>query len=1817
MVSKAWMSVLGLIFFGLTLPFSVVAQRSPDRFPPSPPDVVLSAPARSAGPRALALTDTSGGIPLADGWNLVAVPREPADPAPDAALAPLGGALARAFSYDACDPDDPWKLYDPADPGAADLERVDPSVGLWIEAATAAVLPADGPPPLPRTIHLCPGWNLFGASAQEALPPAVALQSIQGKYLRVFGFAAADSADPWEVHDVAVPAWANDLKLLQPGRAYWILMTEEADLELSGLPAAPAVALSSPLDGATVTAPSDVIGTIASDLLESWTLRHRPAGEDDWTEIARGTAPVAAGRVGRFDPTLLLNGLYEIELAAVDSAGREVSAAAMVVVDGTMKIGNFTLPVLDLELPVLGVPLQVIRTYDSRDKRRGDFGVGWTLSLSGISVRESVAPGLRWQGTTSGGNFPNYCILPTRAHVVSIVFPDGKVFRFQPRVVPECQALAPQQVVRIEYVPLAGTQASLTPVGLDREALVVGSFPGGVELWDQGSSDLHDPEAYDLTLPDGRVFSIRQDGGLSSITDPDGNRVTFGPGGIQHSTGVGVAFERDGEDRISRITIPSGASITYEYDGQGDLVRVTGLTNEATSYTYLEDHYLHQIRDAAGRTMSAQEYDGDGRLVKSCGAGSSCLELVHHLDENEEVRIDATGRSATFTYDNRGNVTAVKDGLGHTRTYRYDGFGNVLEEIDPLGARTTHTYDERGNRLSTTGPHPAGADPAHTTVHFSYDERNLLTGVRLPDGTGLRYSHDAAGNLTEVRDEADNVVESSTYGPGGVLTSEASLSGTTAYGDFDAQGRPRLVTGPDGIETELTYDSNGYIAKMVIDGSVTYTFQRDARGRTLRADYGGGMFGELAYQGDDPAWTELKGWNGGPIRRQMDANGRLSAVVNADGSSIGYERDAAGRMVAQTDPAGREVRYEHDAAGRVRAVVDSDGRTEIVRDAAGRILETAGPLGQRTRYEYGTDGRLARLTDPLDRSWTFRSGLGTSSVTDPLHRTTTATVSPGGRGVRQELADGTTREITYLAAAAPDERGDLPVSYRDEGGRERAYGYSGGALSEATDLGGNRYLYGFSSRAQGRTQTITGPTGEAVLTRDYGSNELAAETYADGATTRYEYGAGVRTIRRPSGVTIQEIFDEVGRLTARTTSLGGSTTLDWSEGGELRSVRDASGTTTFDHDASGLLTGLTSQAGTVEYARDVLGRVTRVTVRNGSLEQAATYAYDAVGRLTSVVDPLGGTTRLEYDAGDRLTRRTLPNGVVTEVTYDLRDQILSMIHRGPDGTVLASVAYDRAPGGEPRRITREDGSTVDLSYDAALRLTGEERRDARGAVVEALAYTYDAAGNRLSRTDGAGSRTYTYLPGYRLAASSSPAGDESYAHDAEGRVREITREGDTWELAWDEDDRLSAVTGRAGGPVAYTHDADGRRVRAVLAGGERRMLVAPILGDGLDGNHLIVDGGGGPLAGYVYAGGLPLLRIESGDSTYYLTDAQGSVIALADARGARVARFAYDGFGRLLESEGPAASLPAGAGGDFRFQGMWLDAASGHYHARAREYDPETGRFLSRDPAEPDPYVPESVHPYLFAYANPHVYSDPTGLFGMVEINVSNMVQQNMRYKEVFKIHLQQHLRDKVEEAAQEFLLNAALDFVGLAVGDPDSLKIPGLGSDWEGIERGFQKAFCQVLGDLAPQFLWFEPRIKENGTPLSNGWQCPADDVWPEKTRPGLMTPGERFPDLAFTRGTPMRPRPKALAVGEIKASVQKFHYDYVSPGKRHGQFLAMKNYQIKKGFPPGLVMLFAFDGKASQVEWQSLERLAFNGVRPVGMVIFSVYGKKAKRKP
>jgi hypothetical protein len=78
-----------------------------------------------------------------------------------------------------------------------------------------------------------------------------------------------------------------------------------------------------------------------------------------------------------FDPTLLINGHYELRLSARDRFGAVSTITGNVAVEGDMKIGHFTVAFQDLQVPLAGIPLTVTRTYDGREQCPGDFGYGW------------------------------------------------------------------------------------------------------------------------------------------------------------------------------------------------------------------------------------------------------------------------------------------------------------------------------------------------------------------------------------------------------------------------------------------------------------------------------------------------------------------------------------------------------------------------------------------------------------------------------------------------------------------------------------------------------------------------------------------------------------------------------------------------------------------------------------------------------------------------------------------------------------------------------------------------------------------------------------------------------------------------------------------------------------------------------------------------------------------------------------------------------------------------------------------------------------------------------------------------------------------------------------------------------------------------------------------------------------------------------------------------------------------------------------------------------------------------------------------------
>jgi hypothetical protein len=271
---------------------------------------------------------------------------------------------------------------------------------------------------------------------------------------------------------------------------------------------APEAVLTSPLDGSRVTARSPVVGSASGATLVSWSLDYRSVDDDTFMPLGSGTTPVNNATLAYFDPTLLFNGQYEIRLSALDTALRSVVATVVVVVEGRQKIGNFSLSFTDLRVPVAGLPIEVLRTYDTRNKRQGDFGFGWTLGLRDVRLAENRVLGTAWEGVRQPGFLPVFCVQPTKPHIVSIALPDGTLHTFEPVFGNGCDTLAPPSFVTLGFRPLFGTQSVLAP--LDKlDAIVVGPFPGTVQLLDPDTFEPVDPDAYQLTLQDGRALVMR------------------------------------------------------------------------------------------------------------------------------------------------------------------------------------------------------------------------------------------------------------------------------------------------------------------------------------------------------------------------------------------------------------------------------------------------------------------------------------------------------------------------------------------------------------------------------------------------------------------------------------------------------------------------------------------------------------------------------------------------------------------------------------------------------------------------------------------------------------------------------------------------------------------------------------------------------------------------------------------------------------------------------------------------------------------------------------------------------------------------------------------------------------------------------------------------------------------------------------------------------------------------------------------------------------------------------------------------------------
>lgn len=949
--------------------------------------------------------------------------------------------------------------------------------------------------------------------------------------------------------------------------------------------------------------------------------------------------------------------------------------------------------------------------------------------------------------------------------------------------------------------------------------------------------------------------------------------------------------------------------------------------------------------------------------------------------------------------------------------------GGSIERLAGVVRPDSLTYNDHvasGDELGDRGPASAGIFGEVNGLAFRGSDlltsdaafgriRQILSSVRAsgtdvaipsPDGKEI-YVFDANGRHLETREALTNaVVDTFGYDANGDLISVADGDGNTTT--FTRNGSNITVTGPYGGVSTLSVGTGGYLSSVTDATSSHY-------------DFGYATGGLL---------NSFRDARGAMSTMTYDNTGRLTQENKPNGGLTKLSRTSTGKAstVTQETAEGRKTIYGTEPLpdGRIKqTITDPSGAVTTTYFGLDGVITTSDPTGMTSTVKGGPDPRWG-IRAPLVNSVTMKSPAGVDTNTtisrsvtlanqgDPLSltsQTDTTTINGKTSSVAYDRASNTLTEKTPLGRQTVtrlDPHGRTSVSQRD-GMPPTSYTYDahGRVTTVTTGLGPVAHTSTITYGPDGYTATMTDPLGRVTTfnTRD-AVGRAGSVTGPGNLTTDMQYSSSgdLTGITPPGGTEHNFEYDERGLLTEshgpggsewsyNYDSDGATTNVDrpgsvdiansYDAGGRLSTVNLGGVSNTYGYDNLSRLTSLaTSDGQNLTFGYD--GNLPIAETLSGPFNSSMNRSFDGFRRVTS--DSVNGETSVPYSydddgllvgAGPLSVERNVQSGVLSStsvggvadtVTYDQYAQVDT--YTAEFGTtILYAVDVDHDANGRVTSAVETVGTTTTgygYTYDPAGRLATVSV-DGNLAVT----YSYDDAGNRISRIAGStiestatndrnqvtsdGASTYTYLPSGERATKTTGATSTSYSYDAAGTLRGVVLPN--------------------GDHIDYVIDGQGRRVGKKINGTLNEGFV-------YDGSAVAatVDPSGNTVERFIYGtgGNTPDLIQKSGVTYRVIADSRGSVRAIVDTtNGNAVQRLDYDEFGRVTTDTNPGFQ-------PFGYAGGLYDRDTGLVHFGAREYDPQTGTWTSEDPLGF-----QSGDPNFYSYASndPINNVDPTGLF--------------------------------------------------------------------------------------------------------------------------------------------------------------------------------------------------------------------------------------------
>lgn len=803
----------------------------------------------------------------------------------------------------------------------------------------------------------------------------------------------------------------------------------------------------------------------------------------------------------------------------------------------------------------------------------------------------------------------------------------------------------------------------------------------------------------------------------------------------------------------------TAATINYAYPSS-TTTQTTDIGGRVWNFTYVGDNQSGSLsgikRPMAAANSTILSYaNGAVSSITIDGVTTSYSRAVAGTTATTTVTNAISGVRTAIANLAQSRVTQITDELNRVTTYAYDASARPTEVTLPEGNKVVTSYDGRGNVTSTTWRAKPGSGLTDIVTTASYPAS--CTNPVLCNKPV--WSKDAKGNLTDYTYDSTH---------GGLLTA------TAPAGSNGIRPQTRYSYAATGGVTLLTSVSTCRITANCV-GTADETKVTNAYTANL-------LPSSITTAAGDNSLIAATSYTYDLLGNQITVNGPLPGnadvtVTRYDGARqvvgvVGPDPDGAGTRI----PMAKRITYNNDGQvtlAELGTVVDQSdpawanfsSQQQVANsfDSNARLIRSEGKASgttyTATQVNYDGLGRIDCMAQRMDPAqWASQSAVCTPQTTG----------ANGPDRITKTIYDAASQVTqVQVAVGTVDAANDVTNTW------------SGNGLQTTVKDGENNlttFEYdGFDRLLKTRYPNPAQGSG-ASSTTDF--EQLA-----------YDVNGNVTQRRLRDGQLINYTLDNLNRVTLKdlpgtdpdasfTYNLLGQTLTATQASQTLTSTYDAlyrlstmagpSGTNSYGYDAAGRRTSFTYPGSglTINYDYDVVGNVTAIR-ENGATSGVGvlgTYAYDNLGRRSSLVRGNGTSTSYAYDPVSRLSSLTQDLAgtgqdlIIGALNYNAAGQITSLQRSNDAYAWTDHYNVNRAYSVNGLNQLTVAGS-VALGYDA------------RGNLTSSGGNAYSYSSENLLRT-GPNSATLDYDPALRLYQTTGAGVTTRFGYDGTDLIAE-------------------------------------------------------------------------------------------------------------------------------------------------------------------------------------------------------------------------------------------------------------------------------------------------------------------------------------------------------------------------------------------------------------------------------------------------------------